>query len=62
MRDYAFHQLPGPGLFVGHHPENTASGALLRRLGFCYTHDELYAPTGLHHPSYLLTVEEAPIV
>jgi RimJ/RimL family protein N-acetyltransferase len=55
VRDYARHQLHARGLFAGHHPENAASGAMLRKLGFRYTHDELYAPTGLHHPSYLLT-------
>lgn len=54
VRDYAFRQLHARGLFAGHHPENAASGAMLRKLGFRYTHDEFYAPTGLHHPSYLL--------
>ena len=29
-------------------------GVTLRKLGFRYTHDELYPPTGLRHPSYLL--------
>jgi len=60
VRDYAFRQLHARGLFAGHHPENAASGAMLRKLGFRHTHDELYAPTGLHHPSYLLTVEGEP--
>jgi RimJ/RimL family protein N-acetyltransferase len=55
VRDHAFHELRARGLFAGHHPENAASGPLLRKLGFRYTHDELYTPTGLHHPSYLLT-------
>jgi RimJ/RimL family protein N-acetyltransferase len=41
-------------VFAGHNPANTASRGLLARLGFRYTHDELYAPTGLRHPSYLL--------
>jgi [ribosomal protein S5]-alanine N-acetyltransferase len=27
---------------------------LLAKLGFHYTHDEFYPPTGLQHPSYLL--------
>ncbi len=57
VRDYAFSKLGARALFAGHHPENAASGAMLRRLGFRYTHDELYAPTGLHHPSYLLPRE-----
>ncbi len=57
VRDYAFSKLGARALFAGHHPENAASGAMLRRLSFRYTHDEFYAPTGLHHPSYLLTRE-----
>lgn len=56
-RDHAFSKLGARALFAGHHPENAASGVMLRRLGFRYTHDEFYAPTGLHHPSYLLTRE-----
>ena len=32
---------------------------MLHRLGFRYTHDELYPPTGLNHPSYLLKREAA---
>ena len=60
VRDYAFGQLRARGLLAGHHPANVASSAMLRKLGFRYTHDELYAPTGLHHPSYLLTIEQGP--
>jgi hypothetical protein len=41
-------------LFAGHNPANQASRELLARLGFRYTHDELYPPTGLMHPSYRL--------
>jgi len=29
----------------------------LKKLGFAYSHDEYYAPTGLKHPSYLLNKE-----
>jgi [ribosomal protein S5]-alanine N-acetyltransferase len=54
---YAFTRLPVEGLFAGHHPGNHASRRLLQALGFCYTHDELYPPTGLQHPSYRLTAE-----
>ncbi|MBV9493909.1 MAG: GNAT family N-acetyltransferase [Acidobacteria bacterium] len=43
-------------LFAGHHPENEPSRALLGKLGFVYTHDAFYEPTGLMHPSYLLEV------
>jgi len=56
--DFAFHTLGARGLFAGHHPENQASGGVLRKLGFRYTHDELFAPTGLNHRAYLLTAEE----
>ncbi len=52
--DYAFNRLKVKGLFAGHHPDNRASQHLLEKLGFRYTHDEYYAPTGLKHPSYQL--------
>jgi RimJ/RimL family protein N-acetyltransferase len=51
---YAFSTLGSKGLFAGHHPKNVASERVLRRLGFRYTHNEHYAPTGLMHSSYLL--------
>ncbi|HWQ10359.1 MAG TPA: GNAT family N-acetyltransferase [Holophaga sp.] len=51
---HAFDDLETSALFAGHHPANAASRELLLRLGFTYTHDEYYAPTGLEHPSYLL--------
>jgi RimJ/RimL family protein N-acetyltransferase len=51
---YGFDILGAEALFAGHNPNNTASRRLLSKLGFEYTHDELYAPTGLMHPSYLL--------
>jgi RimJ/RimL family protein N-acetyltransferase len=47
-------------LFAGHHPENAASKHILEKLGFRYTHDELYPPDGLMHPSYLMEVTRAP--
>jgi [ribosomal protein S5]-alanine N-acetyltransferase len=52
--DYAFDTLGANALFAGHNPANEASRNLLAKLGFVYTHDELYAPTGLMHLSYLL--------
>ncbi len=52
--DYAFNTLVAKALFAGHNPANEASARLLTKLGFQYTHDEYYAPTGLNHPSYLL--------
>jgi predicted GNAT superfamily acetyltransferase len=51
---HAFDNLGCRSLFAGHHPANDASRALLGKLGFEYTHDEHYAPTGLMHPSYRL--------
>ncbi|MDX2453495.1 GNAT family N-acetyltransferase [Desulfosarcina sp.] len=51
---YAFADLKLGGLFAGHHPKNEASRLLLIKLGFRYTHDEYYEPTGLQHPSYLM--------
>jgi ribosomal-protein-alanine N-acetyltransferase len=45
-------------LIAGHHPENEASKRTLIRLGFAYTHDELYPPTGQMEPCYLLTIDK----
>ncbi|MBI5300518.1 MAG: GNAT family N-acetyltransferase [Chloroflexi bacterium] len=55
---YAFERLGASALFAGHNPKNDESRDLLLKLGFRYTHDEFYPPTGLNHPSYLLTAEE----
>ena len=51
---HAFSALKVDCLFAGHHPDNAASGRTLLRLGFRYTHDELFEATGLRHPSYEL--------
>ena len=51
---HAFTHLGAGALFAGHNPGNTASRELLAGLGFRYTHDEHFPPTGLMHPSYLL--------
>jgi len=56
--EYAFSTLGVKGLFAGHNPANEASRRVLEKLGFRYTHDEFYPPTGLNHPSYILTAEE----
>lgn len=50
----AFTVLGAQALFAGHNPQNNKSRTLLLKLGFHYTHDEFYEPTGLNHPSYLL--------
>lgn len=49
---YACDNLKAANLFAGHNPNNVASKKILERLGFHYSHDEFYAPTGLYHPSY----------
>ena len=58
VTEYAFNKLKVTALFAGHNPVNNSSRNLLLKLGFRYTHDEFYPPTGLNHPSYLLTAEE----
>lgn len=57
---YAFTVLEAQALFAGHNPRNTNSRKLLLKLGFHYTHDEFYEPTGLNHPSYLLPNPSSP--
>jgi RimJ/RimL family protein N-acetyltransferase len=53
--DHAFRVLGVGALFAGHHPDNDASRRLLEKLGFRWTNDELYGPTGRMHPCYELT-------
>ena len=55
--EFAFADPAIRALFAGHHPDNSASRHVLDKLGFVYTHDELYPATGRLHPSYLLTRE-----
>lgn len=55
--EYAFNTLRVNALFAGHNPKNTGSAQLLKKLGFTYTYDEFYPPTGLYHPSYLMTMQ-----
>jgi len=57
---HAFDVVGVSGLFAGHHPENAASERVLGKLGFRYTHHELYPPTGLLHPCYLLVQDALP--
>jgi len=57
---HAFTALGMCALYAGHHPDNQASRAVLTRLGFHYTHDELYPPTGKIEPCYLLLRSEFP--
>jgi len=52
--EHAFDVLGVRALFAGHHPANDGSRRVLERMGFRYSHHELYPPTGLEHPGYLL--------
>lgn len=56
--EYAFKTLKVNTLFAGHNPKNIASAKLLKKLGFIYMKDEFYPPTGLYHPSYLMTKQD----
>ena len=43
---YAFDSLRLPGLFAGHYPGNVVSKRVLEKLGFRFTHEGIYPPTG----------------
>ena len=58
VMQYAFNTIKVSGLFAGHNPMNEVSRRLLGKLGFRYTHDAFYEPTGLNHPSYMLTAKD----
>ena len=60
MIDHAFGPLAAEALFAGHHPANHGSRAVRAKLGFTYAFDELYPPTGLLHPGYLLRNPRRP--
>ena len=52
---YAKETLGAVRLHAGHNPNNMNSRhVLIDKLGFTYTGDQFYAPTGLMHPSYIL--------
>ena len=51
---YAFDVLGIESLFAGHHPANAASRKVLLDLGFMYTGEELYPPSGMIEPTYRL--------
>ena len=57
---YAFDTLGASALFAGHHPANVASKGLLKKLGFRWTHQEIYPPTGLLNPAYRLVNPNGP--
>jgi ribosomal-protein-alanine N-acetyltransferase len=51
---FAFETLGVESLFTGHQPANAASERLIKKLGFHFTGLELYPPSGLLEPNYLL--------
>jgi RimJ/RimL family protein N-acetyltransferase len=55
---HSFKVLGVQALYAGHHPFNEASRRLLQGLGFRYTHDEFYPPTGQNESCYLLRSAE----
>lgn len=51
---HGFARLDATALFAGHHRENVASRKLLLKLGFQYAGEEIYLPSGMLEPTYLL--------
>src|SRR5262249_48182763 len=55
---FAFDQLAAKAFFPGHNPKTDLPRHLPPNPGSRYPHDDLSPPTGLNHPSYLLTAAE----
>ena len=51
---YAFEEKKATGIFAGHNPNNVASKHVISQLGFKLIGEQLYPPTGLFHPCYVL--------
>lgn len=51
---HGFDRFGAEAIFAGHHPENATSRKLLLKLGFQYTGEEFYPPSGMREPTYLL--------
>ena len=51
--EYAWEKLRLSRVYAGHHPHNRASEKILKELGFEFTGNVFYEPTGLMHPSYV---------
>jgi RimJ/RimL family protein N-acetyltransferase len=60
MIEYTINTLNIKSIFAGHHPQNTNSATLLKKLGFKYTHLEFFSETGVNQASYILNAEERP--
>jgi RimJ/RimL family protein N-acetyltransferase len=52
--DYAFGTLDLNTIVAGHHPSNEASRRVLAKVGFEYTGDEFYEPSGICEPTYVV--------
>jgi ribosomal-protein-alanine N-acetyltransferase len=52
--NFAFEHLQVKTLIAAHHPQNMASRRVLEKLGFRFTREAFYPPTGLMHRSYVL--------
>ena len=51
---YGFEVIGAKGLSAGHHPGNLNSKKVVEKLGFRYSHDELFEALGIQIPYYLL--------
>lgn len=51
---FAFDELKVNGLAAGHHPANIHSKALLDKLGFKFSHPEIWGPLQMQHLFYRL--------
>jgi RimJ/RimL family protein N-acetyltransferase len=52
--EYGFQELGAESLFAGHHPMNEKSRRVLLSLGFTYTGEQFYPPSGMIEPTYRL--------
>jgi len=52
--EHAFSTLDLDTIVAGHHPSNEASRRVLEKLGFEYTGDEFYEPSGIFEPAYVV--------
>jgi ribosomal-protein-alanine N-acetyltransferase len=50
----ASESLEARALFAGQYADNQASARVLEKLGFAFTHEEIYAPTGRMHRCHIL--------
>ena len=51
---HAFDRFGVARVYAGHHPDNDASAAVLKKVGFRYHRHVFFQPTGTDHPLYVL--------